>query len=255
MKPARVDPDRRYPLVIQTHGFDQDRFFRVGYSETANAGRALASRGIVVLQVEGYGPWDDLPLDLSKVGLDIFVAAIDLLDAEGLVDPEKVGISGYSASGITAAAAIARAPERFAAAAIVNTDPLTLTGYFSYVDSPLDGVMEELYVGAPPLGDGLQTWLEKSPSLSTDAIEAAVLVSATDPNHLLNLWPFYAALRYQKKPVELQYIRTGRHDIKKPLHRVAHQDMIVDWFDFWLNGHEHDDPGKSDQYKRWRQMR
>lgn len=255
LKPAGIDPDRRYPLVIQTHGFIQDRFFRVGYSETANAGRALASRGIVVLQVEEPDPWDELPMDLSKVGLDVYVAAIDNLAAQGLVDPTKVGISGYSATGITAATSIARAPDRFAAAAIVNTDPLTLTGYYSYVDSPLHGEMEEIYVGAPPIGDGLQIWLEKSPSLSTDSIEAAVLVSATDPFHLLSLWDFYAALRYQEKPVELQFIRSGRHNLRKPLHRVAHQDLIVDWFDFWLTGHEDDDPGKAQQYERWRKMR
>lgn len=255
LKPAGLDPDRRYPLVIQTHGFTQDRFFKVGYSETANAGRALASRGIVVLQVEEPYPWDELPMDLSKVGMDVYLAAIDDLTAKGIVDSKKVGISGYSATGMTAAVSIARAPERFAAAAIANADPLTLTGYYSYVDSPLDGQTEEFFMGAPPLGDGLQTWLEKSPSLSTDSIEAAVLVSATDPFHLLSLWDFYAALRYQKKPVELQFIRSGRHDLKKPLHRVAHQDLIVDWFDFWLNGHEDDDPSKDGQYKRWREMR
>jgi hypothetical protein len=31
-------PGHRYPLVIQTHGFPRNKFFRVGYySETANA--------------------------------------------------------------------------------------------------------------------------------------------------------------------------------------------------------------------------
>jgi hypothetical protein len=28
--------------------------------------------------------------------------------------------------------------------------------------------------------------------------------------------------------------------------------MMVDWFDFWLNGHEDPDPEKADQYRRWR---
>ena len=255
IKPAGFDASRRYPLVIQTHGFHQNRFFRVGFSETANAGRALASRDIVILQVSEPDPFTETPLDLEKAGLDVYIAAIDDLALKGIVDPEKVGISGYSLTGLTVAASITRAPDRFAAAVVANADPLTLTGYYSYVDSPLHGVTEDLFVGAAPIGDGLQAWLEKSPSLSTDSIEAAVLISATDPFHLLSLWDFYAALRYQKKPVELQFIRSGKHNLMKPLHRMAHQEMIVDWFDFWLNENEHDDPGKADQFERWRQMR
>jgi hypothetical protein len=42
---------------------------------------------------------------------------------------------------------------------------------------------------------------------------------------------------------------------KKPLHQVAHQEMLVDWFDFWLNGHEDPDSTKSSQYARWRTLK
>lgn len=41
----------------------------------------------------------------------------------------------------------------------------------------------------------------------------------------------------------------------KPLHRLISQEMSVDWFDFWLDGHEDSDPKKQDQYVRWRQLR
>ena len=254
IKPANFMAGRKYPLVIQTHGFIQDRFFRVGFSETANAGRALASRGIIVLQL-GIPGSGERPIDLDKAGLDVYVAAIDFLTSKGIVDPEKVGISGYSFTGLTVALSITQAPEKFAAAVVANADPLTMTGYYSYVDSPNHGLVEEMFVGAPPIGDGLNVWLEKSPSFSTDAIKAPVLVSATDPFHLLSLWDFYAALRYQEKPVELQFIRSGKHNLVKPLHRLAHQEMIVDWFDFWLDGDEDEDPLKADQYRRWREMK
>jgi dipeptidyl aminopeptidase/acylaminoacyl peptidase len=255
LKPANFDTGRRFPLVIQTHGFAQSRFFRVGASDTANAGRALASRDIVVLQVEEPDVGDDVPINLEKAGMDIYLAAIDELASRGIIDPDKVGISGYSFTGLTVATSITRAPKRFAAAVIANADPLTLTGYYSYVDSPLQGLTENVIIGAPPIDDGLQIWLDKSPSLSTGSITAPVLVSATDPFHLLSLWDFYAALRYQGKAVELQYIRSGKHNIVKPLHKVAHQEMIVDWFDFWLNDHEDTDPSKADQYRRWRRMK
>jgi hypothetical protein len=65
----------------------------------------------------------------------------------------------------------------------------------------------------------------------------------------------YAAMFDQGKPVELQYMRSGEHVIRKPLQVLAHQQMIVDWFDFWLNGHEEEDRTKADQYARWRKLR
>ena len=41
----------------------------------------------------------------------------------------------------------------------------------------------------------------------------------------------------------------------KPLERLASQEMNVDWYDFWLNGHEDPDPAKAEQYARWRHLR
>jgi len=244
-----------YPLVIQTHGFHRNRFFRVGYSETANAGRALAGRGIVVLQVAEPRPdqeqrWTDLP----KLGLDVYLSGIDELAEDGTIDPAKVGITGYSEGGLFTASSITQAPDRFAAALIANSDPLTIAGYYSYVDSPLHGITER-FVGAAPYGQSLQDWIQRSPSMSTDKIQAPVLIFASDPQHLLSLWDLYAVLRYQEKPVELQYIRIGRHNIKKPLHKLAHQEMLVDWFDFWLNDNEEASPEKTEQYRRWRELK
>lgn len=253
--PPGFDSARRYPLVIQTHGFNAYRFFRVGYSDTANAGRALVSRGIVVLQVQEQYSKEEQPWkDLAKTGLDVYLGAIDQLSESGIINPEKVGITGYSESGLLSVASLTKAPDRFAAAFIANSDPLTITGYYSYVDSPLHGVTAAL-LGAAPYGEGLSDWIERSPSMSTEKIQAPILISATDPWHLLSLWDLYAALRYQGKPVELQYIRTGRHNIKKPLHKIAHQEMLVDWFDFWLNDSEDVDPDKAGQYKRWQGLR
>ena len=61
-------------------------------------------------------------------------------------------------------------------------------------------------------------------------------------------------MRDQNKAVELQYIRSGQHNVSKPLHKLAHQEMIVDWFEFWLVGKKQAAPAKANQYRRWRTM-
>ena len=253
--PPHFTRDKRYGLVIQTHGFDSNRFFRAGYSDTSNAGRALAGRDIVVLQVDEPESPQPTWRDGIELGLDVYLAAIDKLAAEGVVDPSRVGISGYSYSGWLVANAITHAPQRFLAAEIANSDPVTLTGYYEYVGTPLAAADANFYVGARPYGEGLKKWMERVPSFSTDKITAPVLFQPADPWHLLGVWDMYAAMLDQGKPVELQYMRSGEHNIRKPLQIFAHQEMIVDWFDFWLNGHEDSASSKAEQYERWGKLR
>jgi dipeptidyl aminopeptidase/acylaminoacyl peptidase len=254
--PPRYVSGKRYPLVIQTHGFDPYAFFVTGGSATAHAGRAIAARNLVVLQVGEPGkPYSWTWQDSRENGTNVYLAAIDQLDADGIIDPKHVGISGYSLTGRYVSDAITFAPNRFAAAVLSNTDPVSLANYFFFVDAPQRPIAEIVDAGAKPYGEGLEKWLERSPAFSTNKIRAPVLISAGGPLHLLHLWSLYAALRDQEKPVDLQYIRTGEHNFMMPLHKLAHQEAMVDWFDFWLNNHEDTSPGKAGQYQRWRRLR
>jgi dipeptidyl aminopeptidase/acylaminoacyl peptidase len=214
---------------------------------------------MLVLQVrEPHGDADETWREASVSGTDVYLAAIDQLAREGLVDPTKVGISGYSRTGFFVSKAITDKPESFAAAAIANADPGSLIGYYTYVDYVIPAYIKNagnVFAGAPPYGDDLQKWLQRAPGFRTDRIRAPVLISAADPQHLISLWGLYAPLRDQGKPVELQYMRSGQHTLTKPLQKLAHQEMLVDWFDFWLNGHEDGDEAKAEEYRRWRQMR
>jgi hypothetical protein len=259
VKPPGFSSDHRYPLVIQTHGFRDKTFFKVGASETSNAGRALACREMLVLQVrEPHTEADETWREPTVRGTDVYVAAIDQLAREGLIDPAKVGISGYSRTGLFVSKAITEAPERFAAAVIANADPGSLIGYYEYIDYATATYAKnaaDVFAGALPYGAGLQKWLERAPGFRTDRIRAPVLISAADPQHLISLWGLYAPLRDQGKPVELQYIRSGQHTLTKPLQILAHQEMLVDWFDFWLNGHEDPNSAKAEQYARWWKLR
>jgi dipeptidyl aminopeptidase/acylaminoacyl peptidase len=259
VKPPDFSPSRRYPLVIQTHGHKGDDFFSAGYSSTTNAGRALAARGMLVLQVsEPHAPSDGTWEEARERATEVYLAAVDQLVREGLVDPKKVGVGGYSRRGLYVVKAIEDAPDRFAAAVVGDSLPGSLFDYYKMIDArdpQLSRAFAEFNAGTLPYGDGLQKWLERSGGLRTDRIQAPVLVSAAFPTSLMVLWNLYAPLRDQGKPVELQYIRSGSHTYAKPLHVLAHQEMVVDWYDFWLNGHEDGDPAKAAQYARWRQMK
>ncbi len=45
------------------------------------------------------------------------------------------------------------------------------------------------------------------------------------------------------------------HIMFRPRHKLAVYERNLDWFRFWLQGFEDNDPRKSEQYKHWRSMK
>jgi len=71
---------------------------------------------------------------------------------------------------------------------------------------------------------------------------------------LLGEWEFYAGLRQLGLPVDLIAYPGGSHSLVRPSQRIASTEGALDWFDFWLNGHEVPDPAKGEEYKRWENL-
>ena len=78
------------------------------------------------------------------------------------------------------------------------------------------------------------------------------------PGVVGNGWEMFSRLRDLKKPVEYYVvpdIAHGVHDMVIPRQQLASRAGLVDWMTFWLKGSEDPDPGKTEQYKRWRELR
>ena len=96
-KPNNYKPGQRYPLVIQTHGFDESEFRPSGLTTTAFAARALAAAGIAVLQVSDIGNCPvSLKPDEGPCAVSGYESGANQLVSEGLVDPQRIGILGFS---------------------------------------------------------------------------------------------------------------------------------------------------------------
>jgi dipeptidyl aminopeptidase/acylaminoacyl peptidase len=243
---------KRYPLVIQTHGFDRHEFWIDGPYSSAFAARPLASNGIAVLQM------DDISSDAlespeePKRAMEDYLSAIRYLDLRGIIDPRRVGIIGFSRTCLYVEYALTHASGHFAAAVI--TDGVD-AGYFQYllsytansaVTSDSDAV-----VGAPPFGAGLSKWLKNSPGFLLDRVTSPILIQAIGQISLLSEWQLFAGLRRLGKPVDMVYLPTGVHILVKPWDRMVSQQGTVDWFCFWLKGRERRDPATRDEYRRW----
>jgi len=258
VKPPDYVAGRRYPLVIQTHGFRPSEFLTDGIFTTANAARPLAARGIVVLQVGETFSRDanSTPREAAEAR-DGYITVIERLNAEGLIDPQRVGIIGFSRTGWYVLDSLIHAGRYFAAATLADCTYASFGEYVLGADygEPGRSKVQAAMIGSEPFGRGLQKWLSDSPGFNTDKILVPVLFQASSPLELIYSWDVYALMRLQNKPVELLYFRNGEHVLEKPQEVLASQEMSVDWYDFWLNGHVDPDPAKAEQYARWQELR
>ena len=250
--PAGYEKGRRYPLVIQTHGFNDAEFLSDGAYVTASAARPLAAVGFVVLQVEDKRIYDLLNSpEEARLHDEGYGAAIDALDKEGVIDPSKVGIIGFSRTSWYVEEALTDHPRRYGAAVIADGVDMS---YIQYMTTAMSFSVNQgkLINGSKPFGGGLRKWIDSAPDFRASAIETPLRIQAICPPSLLWEWELYASLRDQQKPVDMVYFPLGQHILQNPRERMESQGGDVDWFRFWLKNDEDPDPEKQTEYARWR---
>lgn len=253
--PPGYKPEKRYPLVIQTHGYRDFAFITDGIYPTAMAARALSSAGFVVLQTTSR-PDHMLTAQEATDEITGWKAAIAQLDKDGLVDPTRVGVIGFSRTCWYVEQALIDAPKLFAAATIADgVDNSYMTYRLFGEGRPTMAKEYRKIIGTSPVGDGLAIWMQRAPSFRLNQVTTPLRIEAIGPSSVLMEWEIYASLRDQHKPVDLIYIPGGQHILQRPLDRMASQQGNVDWFRFWLQGYTDPTPQKVQQYRRWKMLR
>jgi len=246
--------------VIQTHGFHADKFWIDGPWSSAFAAQPLASGGVVVLQVGGSINRDDGTYSLTTQEaprqMAAYEGAIDELDRRGLIDPNRVGIVGFSRTVSTVGYTLTHSKYHFSAATLVDGIDGGYFQYFAYSNSnpELSKEIGQLN-GGPPFGENLNSWLKSSAGFNLDKINTPLRLVALGPSSVLELWEWFSGLGRLGKPVDFILLPDAPHLILKPWERMVAQQGLVDWFRFWLNGEEDPDPTKAEQYVRWRELR
>jgi hypothetical protein len=256
--PVHYVPAKRYPLVIQTHGWSSDRFLIDGPFPTAFAAQVLAGKDIMVLQAEETESQDGTNNTIEEApGQEAnYEGAVDYLDGKGLIDRERVGLVGFSRTCFHIKYTLTHSKYHFAAASV--TDGID-GGYLMYLvramSSPFLADVFAKLNGGLPFGKGLESWLQHSSSFNLHKVQTPVLLVALQTQNLLGQWEWLPALHQLGKPVEMVAIRDGDHLLQKPWERLISLQGTVDWFSFWLKDDEDPDPAKAEQYARWRGLR
>jgi dipeptidyl aminopeptidase/acylaminoacyl peptidase len=253
--PRNYSSGVRVPLVMQGHHYAPQVFLPDGPYSTTAAAQPLLARGMAVLQVEGM----DLDVNTDREGaefVEIIDSAVEALVAQGIADPTRIGLTGFSRGGYQAFYAITH-PGRVHLSAVVIAD--TATGsYPRYLINTGHGLPTESFnmVGDQTFWNHKAQWLKNETTFNVDRVTTPALFTANGgspyPEQSLET---IGAFALNKKPMEYLYFPDGYHQLRRPRERLAAIDAIVDWMSFWLQDYENPDPGKAEQYARWRPMR
>lgn len=253
--PPDYEIGKRYPLVIQTHGFQRDKFWIDGPWSSAFAAQPLAAKKIVILQVGSSADpaenakYSHTPEEAPRQ-MAAYEGAIDYLEGRGLIDRSRVGIIGFSRTVFYVAYTLTHSKYHFTAATLAD-------GFDAgYVNLMLGGGIDDVAAnGGLPFGPSLSSWMKNSPGFNLDRVNAAVRLEYYGRGGFLGGWQSFAGLTLLKKPVDFVWLPYGMHLLVKPWERLVSQQGNVDWFNFWLNGADDPDPLKSAEYERWKKLR
>lgn len=179
-------------------------------------------------------------------------AVIDLLAAQGAIDPERVGMGGLSlGSAITLWAAMHS--DRISAVSVAS--PVVSSNYYLMGslkgDAFTAGLQGIWQLGAPD--ETPERWAQLSPALNIDRIRAPVLMQIPEQEYLYALDYTIPLLRAER--ADLYVFPNEPHQKFQPRHKLAVYERNLDWFRFWLLDDEADAPAKAAQYAIWRGMR
>jgi dipeptidyl aminopeptidase/acylaminoacyl peptidase len=232
--------DGPFPLVTIVHGGPYDRYADRLQLFWFPSGQWLATAGYAVFLPNprgGQGHGHEFAAGVAgRVGREEWtdiLTGIDLLIAEGIADPDRLGIAGGSHGGFMAAWAVGQT-ERFRAAlvsaGIVDWGMLAATGEYGQFDAALSGSTGWDGIGPHP-HDAV------SPVSFASRVRTPVLIlyGAEDTNVPLGQAVyFHRALRHFGAEHEFVIYPREGHSIRERNHQLDVLRRTRAWFDRWL---------------------
>lgn len=259
--PSGFDPAKRYPVII-------DPYVATGFESSVGAEHALhvyAANGFVVLNTQfpqsgerasvllGKGFMSELysaELDFPHMTMyaESTVRALKVVAARGFVDERRVGIGGVS-HGTFIPLYIVQKHDLIAA---ISVSSQTWGAHNCYSASRMGRESMGAWITQPDC-ERQEYWSQIDVADHVDSIEAPILMNlpAAEAPGMARL---LRHLSDAGKPYDAYLFPYELHQKWQPTHLNVIQDRNLDWFSFWLQGHEDPSPVKAEQYAYWREL-
>ncbi|MGJ4728095.1 Atxe2 family lasso peptide isopeptidase [Luteimonas sp. SDU101] len=212
---------------------------------------ALAAQGIASLCIN-RAPVRMNAVERYELARSAVESAVTHLASQGLVDRRRVGMGGLS-FGTEATLWTAMHSDVLAAASV--SSPMISPQLRLLLGLQGEAFEERLdtYWQLGRLDTGDPRWQLMSPLFNLDRFRIPILMQMPEQEymHVLD----YAIPLIRSGHADMYVFPHEPHQKFQPRHKLSVYERNVDWFRFWLQGHEDPDPGKRDQYAHWRVMR
>jgi len=237
--PPGYVPGRRYPAIVWLHGGGNDQDVHgLTVDEYQYKRQLLAARGYVVLGINYRGSagrgeaWARAILaDWGHLEVEDILAGAQALVAQGVADPQRLGIGGWSYGAILTDFTIAR--DRRFRAAVSGAGAGNQLGVYG-ADEYILANSGEL----PAPWQDPNAWLRLSyPFFHADRIRTPTLFMGGDRDFnvpIAGSEQMYQALRSLGVATQLVVYPGETHDIARPSFLVDKVVRIGDWFDRYL---------------------
>lgn len=250
LTPANARPGR-LPLFIT--------YYRcLGFLKGAEGGEwpvpALVEAGFAVACINAApsGESQDalLSYQLAQASIEALVAK---LGREGVIDPKRVAMGGFSFGSEATMWMLART--KLIRAASIASPQIEPAYYWMNAmrgrDQP--ALLASVWGLGPP-GTTAERWKLVSPAASSDKVDAPLLMQLSEQEARLDP-ELHARLSRTGVPVELYAFPDEAHFKVQPLHQYHAMKRNLDWFRYWMLGEVDPDPAKVRQYERWNALK
>jgi len=238
-KPESFNPKRRYPAILWLHG-GQESQYDYGFNFRV---QLFAANGYVVVMpnVRGSGGRGlDFALSLNKAygthDVEDVIVATDYVIEQGYVDPDRLGVGGWSSGGTLTNVVITKT-DRFAGAVSgASVGWYTSTyGHDPYV------LWWNTELGPPWKNRDL--WDSISPFMDVENITTPTLFIGGEKDWnqpIIHSEQMYQAMKQLGREASLVVYPDAHHGIRRPIYQRDLLRRFVEWFDKYVKNPESD---------------
>jgi dipeptidyl aminopeptidase/acylaminoacyl peptidase len=247
--PVGRSGDTRVPLVVYVHGGPEAHDRNGWLTAYSRPGQVAAGQGMAVVYVNYRGSTGrGVEFSMLSQGrpareeFDDLVDAVDHLVETGLVDRDRVGITGGSYGGYASAWGATYYSERFAAAVMM----VGISNKISKINT--SDIPEELYLvhERKRLWDDWRHFLEASPVYHVEKARTPLLIMHGDSDtrvHPSQSLELYRAIKTATDtPVRLVFFPGEGHGNRRSASRYDYNLRMLRWFEHYLMGPGGDKP-------------
>lgn len=229
IRPPNFNPETKYPVIVDVYGGPGIQLVRNAWGVDDWLDQRLAMEGFVIWKMDNRGSfgrghdWEKAIFkNMGASELSDQLAGVDYLKKLPFVDPERIGVHGWSYGGYMTLYMLTHSPETFKCGA--SGAPVTDWKFY-------DSIYTERYMRTP--NENPKGYAAASPLLAAGDLTAKLMLihgTADDNVHMQNTMNFLDALTKKGRSYELQIQPGQKHGFHGERAWQYLTDKMIDFF-------------------------